>query len=122
MSAMAELAGVRPDAQRPLAVMLGEVLAAAGGARVDAAHLYVVTAALSPALAERLLALRNARHEIAVVWVDAPSFAGVQSPPGAELGAALRLARASVPVARVQRDDDLSRALSAGRLREAARA
>ena len=82
-TALAALAAVRADADRPLTAMVREALGATGAAEaVDAARVYVVTAALTPELATRLLALRSARRDVAVVWVDAPSFAGVERVPG----------------------------------------
>ena len=69
-----------PRRARPLSVMVREALGATGAAEaVDAARLYVVTASLTPQLAARLLALRSTRRDVAVVWVDAPSFASVRS-------------------------------------------
>ncbi len=100
--------------------MLRETLVRAAEA-IDAARLYVVTAALTPGLADRLLQLRSGRRDIAVVWVDSPSFAGNPSIPGAQ-AAALRLARAGVPVARLGNGDDLRRALSAATARTAVHA
>ena len=58
-TALAALAAVRADATRPLSTMLRDTLGDGAADAVDAARLYVVTAALSPALAERLLALRS---------------------------------------------------------------
>ena len=52
---------------------------------------------------------------MAVVWVDAPSFAGVERVPGPAEAASLRLARAGVPVARLGAGDDVAVALSARR-------
>ncbi|MDX6519912.1 MAG: hypothetical protein QOJ31_1430 [Gaiellales bacterium] len=112
-TALAALAAVRADAERPLAVMVREALGATGAAEaVDAARLYVVTASLTPQLAGRLLALRSTRRDVAVVWVDAPSFAGVERVPGATDAASLQLARAGVSVARLRAGDDVSAMLS----------
>ena len=52
-TALGALAGAQPDAPRSLATALGE--SAHAPTRVDAARVYVVTAAMSAALAERLL-------------------------------------------------------------------
>jgi uncharacterized protein (DUF58 family) len=122
-TALAALAAVRADADRPLSQMVRDALGATGAAEaVDAARLYVVTAALTPALASRLLAMRSARRDIAVVWVDAPSFAGVQRVPGETDAASLQLARAGVSVARLRADDDISAVLSAAISRSASNA
>ena len=71
---------------------------------------------MSAALAERLLALRSGQRDIAVVWVDAPDFAGNGSDT-AQDAAALRLTRSGVALARVRQGDDVGRALSAPTLR-----
>jgi hypothetical protein len=103
--------------------MLAETMTGSGGETLDAARVYVVTAAMTPALADRLRALRSARRDVAVVWVDLASFAGNGgAPPGAADGAALALARAGSAVVRIRRGDDLGRALSAARLAVAANA
>src|SRR5207247_2119766 len=113
-TAMAALAAVRADAERPLSTMVREAMGVTGSAEaVDAARLYVVTAALTPALATNLLALRSARRDVAVVWVDAPSFAGVARVPGAADAASLQLARAGASVARLSAGDDVGEVLSA---------
>jgi uncharacterized protein (DUF58 family) len=73
-TALAALAAVRADATQPLSTMLRDSLGATGAAEaIDAARLYVVTAALNPDLAARLLSTRSVRRDVAVVWVDAPS-------------------------------------------------
>ena len=90
------------------------VIAGSGAAEsVDAARLFVVSAALTPALADRLLALRSYRRDIALVWVDAPTFAGRTTGHGPEEAASLQLARAGVPVARLRAGDDVGAVLSA---------
>jgi uncharacterized protein (DUF58 family) len=123
ITALGELAAVRPLADRPLARMLAETMTGSGGETLDAARVYVVTAAMTPALADRLRALRSARRDVAVVWVDLASFAGNGgAPPGAADGAALALARAGSALVRIRRGDDLGRALSAARLAVAANA
>ncbi|MGZ4431438.1 MAG: DUF58 domain-containing protein [Gaiellales bacterium] len=121
--ALAELAAVRADAPRPLAAVLSEVIGPAGGAdSVDAARMYVVTAAMTPLLAERLLGARTARRDVSVVWVDAPSFAGAHPSPGPPDAAALHLARAGIALARVRAGDHIGEALSATPLRAVSRA
>ena len=62
----------RADAHRQLAAALGESAHAA--TRVDAARVFVVTAAMSAGFAERLLGLRSAQRDVAVVWVDGADF------------------------------------------------
>jgi uncharacterized protein (DUF58 family) len=112
-TALAALAAVRADADRPLSTMLRDSLTATGAAEaLDAARLYVVTGALTLELCTRLLGLRSVRREVAVVWVDAASFAGVRRAPGSADAAALRLAQAGVDVARVAAGDDVAAALS----------
>jgi uncharacterized protein (DUF58 family) len=119
-TALAALAAVRADAERPLTTRVRDALGAAGAAEaIDAARLYVVTAALNPDLAARLLATRSVRRDVAVVWVDAPSFAGVERVPGPAEAASLRLARAGVPVARLGAGDDVAIALSSAIARRA---
>ncbi len=111
---LAALAAVEPTAERPLHMMLRDIAAGSGASEaVDAARLFVVTAAVSPALADRLLALRSARRDVALVWVDAPTFAGRRTQPGAEEAASLRLAQAGVAVARLREGDDVGAVLSA---------
>jgi uncharacterized protein (DUF58 family) len=67
-SALAALAAVRADATQPLSTMLRDTLGATGAAEaIDAARLYVVTAALNPDLAARLLAARSVRRDVAVL-------------------------------------------------------
>ena len=113
-TALGALAGAEPDAPRSLAAALGENAHAA--ARIDAARVFVVTAAMSAALAERLLSLRSAQRDIAVVWVDAPDFARNRSDT-AQDAAALRLTRSGIPIARIRQGDDVGRSLSAPTLR-----
>jgi hypothetical protein len=66
--------------------------------------------------------MRSARRDVAVVWVDAPSFAGVERVPGETDAASLQLARAGVSVARLRADDDVSTVLSAAISRSASHA
>jgi uncharacterized protein (DUF58 family) len=118
-TALGELAVARADAARPLAALLAESVS--GSDAIDAARVYVVTGALTPQLAERLLQLRTGRREVAVVSVDAASFAGNPT-PAAAMTAGLRLARAGVPVVRLAHDDDVRRVLSAATARAAVHA
>ena len=98
-TALGALAGAEPDAPR-----------------ASAARVFVVTAAMSAALAERLLSLRSAQRDIAVVWVDAPDFADNRTDT-AQDAAALRLTRSGIPIARIRQGDDVGRSLSAPTLR-----
>jgi hypothetical protein len=59
---------------------------------------------------------------VAVVWVDAPSFAGVERMPGPADAASLQLARAGASVARLRADDDVKAVLSAAIARSAGHA
>jgi uncharacterized protein (DUF58 family) len=114
--ALGELAVARADAGRSLAAYLADSLS--GGDQLDAARVYVVTAALSPALAERLLQLRSAQRDVAVAWIDSATFGGRTAVTGAE-SAGLRLARAGIALAHVRHGDDLRRTLSAAGMRTA---
>ncbi|MGN6379069.1 MAG: DUF58 domain-containing protein [Gaiellales bacterium] len=108
--ALGELAIARADANRPLAAMLAESMS--GGGVVDAARVYVISGALSPALAERLLQLRSGQRDIAVVSVESAGFAGNPATAAGQT-AGLRLARAGVPVVVLRQGDDLRQVLSA---------
>ena len=73
----------------------------------------MVTAALAPALVERLIQRAAGRGRASLVYVDPSSFSRT-APPGAPRNPALlRLAAAGVPVAVVRQGEDLSAALSA---------
>jgi hypothetical protein len=98
---------VRADGTHPLAAALEE-----GRSAVEAERLYLVTADLSPRLADRVAALA-VRRETAVVWVDARTWAQPVVTPGLPDGVALNLTRLGVPVARVRRGDDLRQVLDA---------
>ena len=85
---------------------------------VDAARVFVITAHVSSALAERVLGMRTAQCDPAVVWIDGASFNGAKSMRGSgPEAAALRLTRSGVAVARIRSGDDVGRALSAPVLR-----
>ena len=109
------LAGAQPDARMSAAALL----ASEAGAAVRARQLVVVTSQLAPALVERLVARVLSRRPAAVVYVDAPTYAGREA--GRE-PALLRLATAGVSVAVVHRGDDLADVLAAQPAQEAARA
>jgi hypothetical protein len=72
-----------------------------------------VTAELSPALVDRLIQRAHGRRGTAVVYVDAPTFAGGDASvvPGL-----LRLQAAGVPVAVLRRGDDLGGKLGSSRV------
>ncbi len=76
-----------------------------------APELVVVTATRSPAAARRLLELAS-RRAVAVVWIDAPSYAGR---PTRAVPAVLQLSAAGIPIAVVRHGDDLATALEASR-------
>ncbi|HLF69190.1 MAG TPA: DUF58 domain-containing protein [Gaiellaceae bacterium] len=79
----------------------------------------VVVTALPDASAVEALVAACARRLVSVVWIDAPSYAGIptRAAPGV-----LRLAAAGVPVAAVRSGDDLARALDPPLEKVAARA
>jgi uncharacterized protein (DUF58 family) len=97
------LAAAEPDALFALAPWLRQEPARG----MQAGELVVVTSNLDPAALEAILAAAT-RRLVAVVWVDAPSFAG--KPSRAATGP-LRLSAAGIPVAAVRRDEDLASAL-----------
>ena len=100
------LAAVEPDAPGPASFFLADE----AGPAARALELTVVTAVLSPGLADRLLQRTLARHATSLVYVDPASFA--PEPPtefhpvvGAQL---IRLQRGGVPVAILRRGDNLA--------------
>jgi uncharacterized protein (DUF58 family) len=103
-AALDVLAAVEPDATHGAAAALRRGRANAA----EAAELVVVTAVLSATTVEELLRA-GAQRVVAVVWIDAASFAG--RPTKAEPGA-LRLAASGVPVSVVRAGDDLAAALA----------
>ena len=113
-TALGALAAAEATAPKSLAAALGE--SAQASASVDAARVFVVTAALSAELAERLLGLRSAQRDFAVVWVDAEARGTGRRSQGAE-AAALRMTRSGAALARIGPGDDIGHALSAPSLR-----
>jgi uncharacterized protein (DUF58 family) len=113
---LGELAAVEADAPRPLAEFLTE--SSRGPDPVDAARVFVITAAMSPLLAERVLGMTSSQCDPAVVWIDGASFAASKrrKETGPE-AAALRLTRSGVAVARIRAGDHIGQALSAPVLR-----
>jgi len=98
------LATAEPDATSPV----GHILAPGAGPALRSRELVVVTSRLEPVLVERLLERALSHRPVALVHVDAASFAGR---PGRPEPALLRLQAAGVPVAVVRRGDDLTAAL-----------
>jgi uncharacterized protein (DUF58 family) len=99
------LAAAEPDAHRPAAALLesGSSVAA------RALELVVVTSRIEPALVNRLLERALTRRAVALVHVEAGSFAGRSRRPEPAL---LRLRAAGVPIAVVRRGDDLATSLA----------
>jgi uncharacterized protein (DUF58 family) len=102
--ALGVLAGAIPDAFTPASALLDS----ADGPAARSLELVVVTSRPAPALVRRLLERARSRRPVALVHVDAPTFAGR---PSAPLPALLQLQAAGVPVAVVRRGDDLREAL-----------
>jgi uncharacterized protein (DUF58 family) len=98
------LAGAEPDGRTPLATLLADE----GGAAARALELLVVTARLEPAAVDRLTQRALGHRKVALVYVDAPSFAGAAPHP---LPSLLRLQAAGVALAVVHAGDDLATAL-----------
>jgi uncharacterized protein (DUF58 family) len=103
------LAAVEPTAETSAAALLGEEASAAS----RALELTVVTAQLTPTLVDRLVQRALGRRGVAVVFVDAPTFVGGEATVLPDL---LRLQSAGVPVAVLQRGDDLGAKLGSRRL------
>ncbi|MFL5961254.1 MAG: DUF58 domain-containing protein [Gaiellaceae bacterium] len=109
------LAAAEPDAQRPVAVLLES-----GASTVSRSlELVVVTSRVESALVDRLLERALTRRAVALVHVEAASFAGRPYHPEPAL---LRLQAAGVPVAVVRQGDDLAAALGGAAREEAVRA
>jgi len=114
--ALGLLASVEPQPSAPPAALVGDDGA---GAAARALELVVVTARLAPELVERLGQRSVSGGHVALVYVDAPSFATsgvahVREP------ALLRLQTLGVPVAVLRRGDDLRTVLSGAFAQEAA--
>jgi uncharacterized protein (DUF58 family) len=107
------LAAAEPDAQSPAASLLRSADAPAS----RSLELVVVTSRIERSLVDRLLERALTRRAVALVHVEAESFAGVARRPVPEL---LRLQAAGVPVAVVRRGDDLAAALHGANVTEAA--
>jgi len=107
------LAAVEPEPGPPLAAMLADQATAVA----RSLELTVVTASLAPRLVERLVERSLASGSVALVLVDASSFAGAPPKPLSEL---LRLQAAGVAIAVLRDGDDLAERLGAGERAEAA--
>jgi uncharacterized protein (DUF58 family) len=113
------LAAVEPDAPTPAAALLDS-----GFGQVSRSlELVVVTSRIEAPLVDRLLERALSRRAVALVHVEASSFAGRAGGPEPGL---LRLQAAGVPIAVVRRGDDLAASLAqppvAGRKAEVTRA
>jgi len=99
------LAAAEPDASRPVAALLESGVSPAA----RSLELVVVTSRIEPALVNRLLERALTRRAVALVHVEAASFAGRSRRPEPLL---LRLQAAGVPIAVVRQGDDLAVALA----------
>jgi hypothetical protein len=108
------LAAVEPNGPTPVTALLSDE----AGVAQRALELTVVTAVLTPRLADRLLQRALARHASTLVYVDPVSFApGQQRERDAGVSAQMvRLERGGVPVAVLHRGDDLTEKLAAQRM------
>lgn len=97
------LAAAAPDGRRSLATAIADDT----GAATRALELVLVTAAVSPALADRLVQRSLAHRRASVVFVDRRPV----RVPDPQL---LRLSAAGIPLAVLRPDDDLAAVLGAG--------
>jgi uncharacterized protein (DUF58 family) len=109
------LAAAEPDASAPAAALLESGISPAA----RSLELVVVTSRVEPALVNRLLERALTRRPVALVHVEAASFAGRPHRPEPLL---LRLQAAGVPIAVVRAGDDLAVALQGARAEEVLRA
>jgi uncharacterized protein (DUF58 family) len=107
------LAAAEPDAQSPAASLLRSADAPAS----RSLELVVVTSRIERSLVDRLLERALTRRAVALVHVEAESFAGAPRRPVPEL---LRLQAGGVPVAVVRKGDDLGSVLHGASPSEAA--
>jgi hypothetical protein len=105
--ALEVLAGAEPDGTRRLESLLVDE----AGPVLAALELVVVTAAIAPALVDRLVQRRIGHRHVSLVYVDGNDIAQ----PGL-----LRLRAAGIPVAVVHDGDDLAAVLGGGVTAEAA--
>ncbi len=99
------LAAVEPDGPEPLANLLADEASPAA----RALELVVVTSSVTAALADRLAQRARARRRVALVFVDAASFA--THPKSTTEPLLLRLQASGVPVAVLRAGDDLAEVL-----------
>jgi uncharacterized protein (DUF58 family) len=109
------LAAAEPDARRPAAALLRS----GTGPVSRSLELVVVTSRVEPGLVDRLLERALTRRPVALVHVEAASYAGRSGRPEPTL---LRLQAAGVPIAVVRRGENLATALAGVGAREAAHA
>jgi len=109
------LAAAEPDARSPA----GALLQSADATAARSLELVVVTSRIERSLVDRLLERALTRRPVALVHVEAESFADRPRRPDPAL---LRLQAAGVPIAVVRRGDDLATALAGAVTGEAARA
>jgi hypothetical protein len=109
------LAAAEPDAPGPAASLLRSNDAPAA----RSLELVVVTSRIERSLVDRLLERALTRRPVALVHVEAESFAGRPRRPDPEL---LRLQAAGVPIAVVRQGDDLATALHGATVAELAHA
>jgi uncharacterized protein (DUF58 family) len=100
------LAAAEPEPGPPLSALLADENSAAG----RALELAVVTAALAPALVDRLVIRALRSGSVSLVLVDSASFAGAAPRPRPEL---LRLQAAGVSLVVIRQGDDLAERLGA---------
>jgi uncharacterized protein (DUF58 family) len=109
------LAAAEPDARGSAAAMLRS----GDGPAMRSLELVVVTSRVDRPLVERLLERTLTRRPVAVVHVEAESYAGRPRRPEPNL---LRLQAAGVPIAAVRQGEDLAAALEGASAGEAAHA
>jgi uncharacterized protein (DUF58 family) len=109
------LAAAEPDARGPAAMLLRSP----DGPAARSLELVIVTSRVERSLVARLLERALTRRPVALVHVEAASFAGRPHRPDPEL---LRLQAAGVPIAVVRQGDDLAAALRGASAAEVARA
>ena len=107
------LAAVEPEAGPPLAAMLADE----ANSVARSLELTIVTASLPPRLVERLAERALSGGTVALVLVDASSFAGAAPKPIPEL---LRLQASGVAIAVLRDGDDLAERLAGAEPAEAA--
>jgi uncharacterized protein (DUF58 family) len=108
------LAAAEPNGRVPVASLLGEE----AGAAARALELTVVSARIDAKLVDCLVDRALSRRRVSLVYVDAPSFAGVRKPEPL----LLRLQAAHIPVAVVRSGDDLRACLTQAPVAKAAHA